>query len=173
MAHNNTFVINRELMQDNDCYGCGLENPHSMGIKLYDRDDGVEGLFGTFNAPEHATAFPNLVHPGAFFTSLVCLSVWTPYRLRSATKAVWFLVDTQLSFRKAAHLKQQHYLKSRFVDEGSQWQPISIAVEATDKVGDTLAKGVFQLHPFSPRDAMEIAGISELPAAWSKFLETK
>lgn len=173
MTANHSFVINRDLMPNNDCFGCGLENPQSMGIQLYDREDGVEGLKGTFTSPQHATAFPNLVHPGAFFTSLVCLSVWTPYRLRCQTKAVWFLTDSQLSFCKAAMLTEQHQLISHFAEEHDQWDPVTIGVQATDNSGDTLVIGEFQLHPFTPEQAMEIAGVSELPESWKTLLDSK
>lgn len=166
-------IINQQMMKNNDCFGCGLENPNSMGIKLYEREDGIEGLEGHFIAPEHATAFPNIVHPGAFFTSLVCLSVWTPYRLRSETKAVWFLIDSQLSFCKAAYLQDKHILKSSIVEEQGPWKPMTIKVEAIDKIGDLLISGEFTIHPFSPEQAMDIAGIDSLPESWHHFLSEK
>ncbi len=167
------FIINRDLMPGNDCYGCGLENPDSMGIKLTDRTDGVEGLQGRFKAPEYATAFPNIVHPGAFFTGMVCLSVWTAYRLRAETKAVWFLTDSRLSFRKAAMLREEHQLRSAFAQEGDAWDPLRIAIEALDHGGDVLIAGEFQIHPFPPELAMEIAGVDSLPENWQQFLHHK
>ena len=166
-------VINSDMMPENDCFGCGLDNPQSMGVKLYDRTDDVEGLYGEFTAPQHATAFPNIVHPGAFFTSMVCLSVWTPYRLRPETKAVWFLVDSQLSFCKAAKLKERHILKSSIAIETDQWDPLTIAVEAIDHEDDRLIFGEFKIHPFPPDQAMEIAGVTELPPSWQSFLQSK
>lgn len=170
MPKNKEFIINRDMMPGNDCFGCGLENPDSMGIKLFDRTDGTEGLEGIFKAPENATAFPNIVHPGAFFTGMVCLSVWTPYRLRPNTKAVWFLTDSKLSFCKAAKLQEEHLLLSSFIDEIDPWDPLSISVEAIDKDGDILISGEFKIHPFSAKDAMDIAGVSEVPANWKTFL---
>ena len=173
MPNNQDFIINREMMPDNDCFGCGLDNPDSMGVRLFDRKDGVEGLQGLFKAPKHATAFPNIVHPGAFFTGMVCLSVWTPYRLRNETKAVWFLTDSQLSFRKAAKLEDEHILRSKIVKENGQWDPLTISVEALDKQGDILITGEFTIHPFSPELAMDIAGVSEIPKNWQDFLDHK
>lgn len=173
MPKDTDLVLNRDLMPGNDCFGCGLENPDSMGVKLTDRTDGVEGLQGTFTAPEHATAFPNIVHPGAFFTSMVCLSVWTPYRLRPDTKAVWFLTDSKLSFCKAAMLKDEHQLRSSIVLETGQWDPLTIAVEALDQGGDVLITGAFTIHPFAPDLAMDIAGVDQLPESWQNFLEHK
>ena len=173
MSKNQEFIINRDMMPGNDCFGCGLENPDSMGVKLFDRTDGIEGLMGSFKAPEHATAFPNIVHPGAFFTGMVCLSVWTPYRLRSDTKAVWFLTDSKLSFCKAAMLHDEHQLRSSFVEEKGQWDPLTIGVEALDQGGDTLITGQFTIHPFPPELAMEIAGVTEIPESWQKFLDHK
>lgn len=167
------FIINRDLMPGNDCFGCGLENPDSMGVKLFDRTDGVEGLQGTFKAPKHATAFPNIVHPGAFFTGMVCLSVWTPYRLRPDTKAVWFLTDSKLSFCKAAMLHDEHQLRSSIALETGQWDSLTVAVEALDQVGDVLITGEFKIHPFAPDLAMEIAGVDEIPESWQKFLDHK
>ena len=173
MLNNQDFIINREMMPDNDCFGCGLDNPDSMGVRLYDREDGIEGLQGLFKAPEYATAFPNIVHPGAFFTGMVCLSVWTPYRLRTETKAVWFLTDSKLSFQKAAMLKDEHILRSSIVSEKGQWDPLTIGVEALDQQGDVLITGEFTIHPFSPELAMDIAGVSEIPENWQNFLNHK
>ncbi len=173
MSEQKDFIINRDLMPGNDCFGCGLENPDSMGVKLRDRTDGIEGLIGQFKAPEHALAFPNIVHPGAFFTSMVCLSVWTPYRLRKKTKAIWFLTDSQLAFRKAAMLKDQHSLRSHIIKETAQWQPLVIGVEALDNDGDILIEGEFTIHPFSPELAMEIAGVDKMPDNWQYFLDQK
>lgn len=167
------FIINRDLMPGNDCYGCGLENPDSMGVKLTDRTDGVEGLQGSFKAPEYATAFPNIVHPGAFFTGMVCLSVWTAYRLRAETQAVWFLTDSRLSFCKAAMLRDEHQLRSAIVREQDTWDPMGIAVEALDEVGDVLITGEFTIHPFAPELAMEIAGVDSIPENWQHFLNHK
>ncbi len=164
-------VINRDMMPGNDCFGCGLENPHSMGIQLRERSDGIEGLYSPFKAPAHALAFPNLVHPGAFFTALTCLSVWTPYRLRPEPKAVWFLTASQLNFHKAAQLGDEHLLRSRIVTEDGLWQPMRIGVEALDTVGDVLLSGEFSIHPFAPESAMQIAGVDTLPAAWAAFLQ--
>lgn len=166
------FIINQEMMPGNDCFGCGLENPESMGVKLYDRSDGTEGLQGIFRANKNATAFPNIVHPGAFFTTMVCLSVWTPYRLRQQTKAVWFLIDSQLSFHKAAKLRDEHTLYSFFADEKHQWDPVTIGVEALNKEQDVLISGQFKIHPFSPDLAMEIAGIDKMPHNWEQFLKS-
>jgi len=170
---NKDFIINRDMMPGNDCYGCGLENPDGMCVKLFDREDGIEGLQGTFKAPGYATAFPNIVHPGAFFTSMVCLSVWTPYRLRPDTKAVWFLTGSNLSFCKAAMLHDEHQLRSSFAQENEQWDPLKIAIEALDKHGDLLITGEFEIHPFPPEMAMEIAGVDKIPENWQNFLDHK
>ncbi len=173
MSTQHDFIINKDLMPGNDCFGCGLENPDSMGLKLVQRTDGVEGLEGTFKAPAHALAFPNIVHPGAFFTSLVCLSVWTPYYLRKQTKAVWFLTDSQLAFRKAAMLKDEQMVRSHIVKETAQWDPLTIGVEALDKTGDLLIEGEFIIHPFAPELAMEIAGVDKMPDNWQYMLDHK
>lgn len=56
------------------CYGCGQNNPNSLGIRTY--FDGEEGVCHFTPRPEH-TAFPGVVYGGLIASLIDCHSIGT------------------------------------------------------------------------------------------------
>ena len=87
-------IINKLLLDDNDCFGCGHANPHGYKIEVYEEEGVVDELFGHFDPPDHAIGFPGVTHGGAIYTVFDCIAAWVPTYFRKDVKAVWMAKES-------------------------------------------------------------------------------
>lgn len=67
-------ILNRDLLPNNQCFGCGLENPAGLRIEVI-RDPGSAVTLRAHFLPSPGVAgFPGITHGGAIYTALDCLS---------------------------------------------------------------------------------------------------
>src|SRR5262245_28072250 len=69
-------ILNRELLANNTCFGCGLENPTGLHIEIYHEPGSQGTLRARFTPTENMGGFPGVTHGGAIYTALDCLSTW-------------------------------------------------------------------------------------------------
>jgi hypothetical protein len=60
-----TLALNRDLLANNTCFGCGLENANSLQLEIRRDPASATQLVGRFMPAEHMAGFPNITHGGA------------------------------------------------------------------------------------------------------------
>src|SRR5262245_64921778 len=95
-------ILNRELLPDNTCFGCGHDNAHGLRIEV-GRDPASEAiLIGRFTPTAAMAGFPGMTHGGAIYTALDCLSTWVATLLGPHREAGWLLRSASATYHKPA-----------------------------------------------------------------------
>ena len=164
-------ILNRTILPDSDCFGCGLANANGLHVEITRDSDNRDRLLATLRPGDHMTGFPGITHGGIIYTAMDCLAAWVPRMLRSDTKAIWILRSASVKYHKAAKLGETLSLTGTIASEGKQWQPIEVHTEARNPAGDLLTEGTFKVVPLSAARFVEVAGIEEIPEAWREMIE--
>ena len=162
--------INKELLADNTCFGCGHENAAGLQIKVARDPYNSERLIGTFNPKDMHTGFPTIVHGGAIFTALDCISLWTPTVLKPEPEAIWITRSAEVIYKKPYAPGGTIYLESEIIEDTDDWKPVLVSSVAKDKSGGTYVKSKFKVLPITPQKFIEISGLNELPKNWGALL---
>lgn len=162
--------LNRELLADNTCFGCGHENP--LGLRIEVRRDPASGdrLEASFTPAEHMSGFPNITHGGAIFTALDCLSTWVATLLGPNRQAAWLLRSAQVTYHKPAATGAPLTLAGRIKSQAGPWEPVVVMTEARRSDGAVCVETEFKVVPLSHERFAEVAGLPELPPNWRAFL---
>jgi len=164
-------ILNREILPESDCYGCGLANPHGLHVEIVRDDEKNDQLRATLQPGEHTTGFPGITHGGVIYTAMDCLAAWVPRMLRSDIKAIWILRSATVKYHKAAKQGERLSFTGKIASEGKQWQPVEVRTEARNPAGELLTEGTFKVVPLTPDRFKEVAGIDEMPEQWRGMLE--
>ena len=164
-------ILNRAIMPESDCYGCGLANPHGLHVEIIQDSDKNDQLGATIQPGEHTTGFPGITHGGVIYTAMDCLAAWVPRILRSETKAIWILRSAKVKYHKAAKQGETLLLTGRIASEGKQWQPVQVHTEARNPAGELLTDGTFKVVPLNAERFKQVAGIEEIPENWRQMVE--
>jgi len=162
--------LNRELLADNTCFGCGLENPLGLRIEIHRDPDAAHTLRALFTPADHLAGFPNITHGGAIYTALDCLSTWVATLLGPNRGAAWLLRSAQVTYHKPAAIGSPLTLIGRIKEQGGPWEPLIVLTEARRSDGVVCVETEFKVVPLSRSRVAEVAGITELPANWKDFL---
>ncbi|MDH3638545.1 MAG: hotdog fold thioesterase [Gammaproteobacteria bacterium] len=165
-------IINHTRIQGNECFGCGVHNDHGLNSELAIDADQPDRLIGTFAPKEHMVGFPGITHGGAIYTALDCMGAWVPTLLKPDTKAIWILRSANVTYHRPAFQGQPLTLTGRIQQEGGDWEPVTVEVQALNADGGLLVSGEFKVTPLPADKFKKVAGISELPPNWKEFLET-
>ena len=84
-------VLNRALLPGNTCFGCGHHNAAGLHIDVVRDPEEAQVLRGRFEPTADMIGFPGIVHGGAIFTALDCLSTWVAIVLGPNREAAWVL----------------------------------------------------------------------------------
>jgi acyl-CoA thioesterase FadM len=161
---------NCDLLGDNTCYGCGLENPAGLHIEVF-RQPGAGGILQARFVPGRDMAgFPGLTHGGAIFTALDCLSTWVATVLGPNPGAAWVLRSAQTVYHAPAPLGEPLALVGWIKAQAGGWTPLTVGAEARRADGTLCVAAEFKVVPLSPGRLAEIAGIERLPENWRAFL---
>jgi len=163
-------VLNRERLRGNTCFGCGHDNPESLGLEIRRDPDDPERLLGRFRSAEHLVGFPGITHGGVLYSVMDCLAAWTPTVLRPATRAIWILRTATLTYRRPLRVGVEVRLAARIREEGGPWEAVVVEAEARDPERQLLADGGFKVVPLPPERFCEVAGIERLPDNWRELL---
>jgi Uncharacterized protein, possibly involved in aromatic compounds catabolism len=165
-------VLNRDLLPDNTCFGCGHENHAGLRIEVV-RDPASERILRGHLAPTEAmVGFPGLTHGGVIFTALDCLSTWVATLLGPNRGAGWILRSASVVYRKPAPAGQPLTLEGRIVEQGGSWEPLTVRTEARRADGALCVEADFKVVPLSHEKLAEVAGIDGIPDNWRVFLST-
>jgi len=165
-----TSVLNRDLLADNTCFGCGLENPHGLRIEIHrDSNDG-SFLRARFVPTDHMAGFPGITHGGAIYTAMDCLSTWVATLLGPNRGAAWLLRSATATYHRPAPTDQPITLIGRVKQRGGASDPLVVHIEARRADGALCVDAEFKVVPLTPDRLREVAGISRLPDNWAAFL---
>ncbi len=163
-------ILNRDLLADNTCFGCGLENPTGLRIEVF-RDPGADGtLRARFIPTRDMIGFPGITHGGVIYTALDCLSTWVSTVLGPNRGAAWVLRSATTVYHKPAPSGEPLTLVGWIRDQGGSWDPLTVRAEARRADGTLCVEGEFKVVPLSVERLREIAGIEQLPENWRVFL---
>lgn len=163
-------ILNRDLLQENVCFGCGHENPYGLKIEIKRDPEDDDCLVGIFNPKSHMIGFPGITHGGAIYTALDCMAFWTPTLLRSETKAFWILRSANIRYVRPAYEGKILLLSGCIEQEGDQWDSVMVRTEARDEKGKLLTEAKFEVVPLPLDKFKKVAGIEELPKNWRDFI---
>ena len=163
-------IINRDLLAENTCFGCGLENRAGLRIEVF-RDPGTDGtLRARFIPTGDMVGFPGITHGGAIYTALDCLSTWVSTLLGPNRRAAWVLRSANTVYHNPAPAGEPLSLVGWIENQAGSWDPLTVRAEARRADGALCVEGVFKVVPLSEDRLMEIAGIDHLPDNWRAFL---
>lgn len=163
--------LNRELLTNNTCFGCGLENPLGLGIEVHRAPGSEHTLQARFTPGDHMAGFPNITHGGVIYTALDCLSTWVATLLGPNRSAAWLLRSAQVTYRRPAATGAPLTLIGRIKEQGGPWEPVVVQTEARQGDGAVCVETEFKVVPLSHARFQEVAGIPEMPANWKAFLD--
>lgn len=164
-------IVNRALVPDNACFGCGLANPDGLHVEL--RRDGTRRhrLVGTLTPGERHGAYPGITHGGVVLTALGCLAGWLPAALRPEDRRVWLLRSaTNVTFHRPARTGQTLTLTGSIIAEGSADEPMTVRTEAEAADGQLVTEAQFTLIPVRPERFERMAGAAGLTPGWRELL---
>ena len=165
-----TSVLNRDLLADNACFGCGGENPRGLQIEIRREPGNDSILTARFLPTEQMGGFPGITHGGAVYTAMDCLSTWVAILLGPNRGAAWLLRSATVTYHKPAHTGQPITFVASVKKKGGAWDPLTVHVEARRQDELLCAEADFKVVPVAPDKLCEIAGITQLPENWAAFL---
>jgi acyl-coenzyme A thioesterase PaaI-like protein len=161
---------NRLVLPENDCFGCGQENAHGLGIRIFRDPKDPKRIVGEFAPRSDMTGFPGITHGGVLYTALDCMASWSGMALRNS-KALWVLRSATMKYHRPA-LQGRPLSLSATIEAGDDdpWKAIEVKAEARDSKGELLAEGAFKVIPLPPEKFKAMTGMKELPENWQRFL---
>jgi acyl-coenzyme A thioesterase PaaI-like protein len=163
-------VLNRELLPDNTCFGCGHHNHGGLRIEVV-RDAADKRVLRGHLAPTEVMAgFPGITHGGVIFTALDCLSTWVATLLGPNRTAGWILRSASVVYKKPAPAGQALTLAGRIQEQGGMWDPLTVRTEARRPDGAVCVEADFKVVPLSQDRLAELAGSEGIPENWRVFL---
>ena len=164
-------ILNRDLLPDNHCFGCGLLNPHGLRIEVAGPPPDDGRLRAKFHPTADMTGFPGITHGGAIYTALDCLSTWVASVLGPNPKAAWILRSGNVVYHRPARVGEALDLSGSIREQAGAWEPMTVATEARRSDGELCVTAEFKVVPLPPDKLKTIAGIEEIPANWRSFLD--
>ena len=163
-------LLNRTLLADNHCFGCGHANPHGLHIEVQRDPDDPQRLIGRFQPTPAMTGFPGITHGGVLYTAMDCLSTWVASVLGLNPGAAWVLRSANLTYHNPAPEGQALALSGWIKEQAGPWEPLLVQTETRRADGQVCVAAEFKVVPLKPQRLVKIAGIKALPENWARFL---
>ena len=157
------------VLPANNCFGCGQENTHGLGITIHRDPRDPKRILGKFVPRDHMIGFPGITHGGVLYTALDCMASWSGMVLRNS-RALWVLRSASMKYHRPA-LQGQPLSLSASIEAGGDdpWKAIEVKVEARDAKGELLTEGQFKCIPIPPEKFKAMTGMKELPEHWKQL----
>lgn len=163
-------MLNRDLLPDNTCFGCGHHNHAGLRIEIV-RDPGSDRILrGRFVPSKDRVGFPGITHGGVIYTALDCLSTWVATLLGPNRTAGWLLRSASAVYHKPAPLGAPLDLVGRIQEQGGAWDPMIVRTEAFRGDGALCVEVDFKVVPLSHDKLVAVAGVERIPDNWRIFL---
>lgn len=161
---------NRLVLPENECFGCGQENPLGLHISIFRDPKDAKRIVGEFAPRPDMIGFPGITHGGVLYTALDCMASWSGMVLRNS-KALWVLRSATMKYHRPA-LQGKPLSLSAAIEGGDDdpWKAVEVKVEARDSKGELLTEGIFKVIPVPPEKFKAMTGMKELPENWQQLL---
>ena len=163
-------LLNRELLPENSCFGCGHENHAGLRIEIYRDANREDALHARFTPTASMGGFPGITHGGAIFTALDCLSTWVSTLLGPNRRAAWILRSATTTYHKPAPIGEPLTLTGWIKAQAGEWEPVIVRAEARRADETLCVEAEFKVVPLSRERLTEVAGLDQLPPNWAAFL---
>ena len=163
-------LLNVELLDHNECFGCGHENPRGLHIQVHRGGPQSSQLRGAFYPDDSVCGFPGITHGGALFTAMDCMASWAARMMRQEN-AIWILRSANISFQRPALSQKPVTLLAELTEQGGEWKAVTVRVQAFDAEGALLTEGTFGEIPIPVARFLSITGAKELPENWQRFID--
>ena len=157
------------VLPENDCFGCGQENAHGLGLRIFRDPKDPKRIVGEFAPRPDMIGFPGITHGGVLYTALDCMASWSGMVLRNP-KALWVLRSATMKYHRPALQGQPLSLSAAIEGDDDPWKAIEVKAEARNSKGELLAEGSFKSIPVPPEKFKTMTGMKELPENWKRFL---
>lgn len=134
-------MTEQPLAEHGPCFVCGTENPHSLGVTWYARDDGT--IFTSLTFTEAQQGPPGYVHGGASAAVLdeaMGAAVW-----RAGFSAV--AVNLNVDFRRPVPLHEPVFVEARLSDRDGRAIPARGELRLADGTVAVVARGIYVEAP--------------------------
>lgn len=163
-------ILNRDLLPDNTCFGCGLHNPAGLRIEVRRDPIARDRLRARFTPAPTMAGFPGIVHGGAIYAALDCLSSWVATLLGPNRGAGWLLRSAATTYHNPAPAGEPLEMSGWIARQGGEWEPAWVRTEARRADGMVCVEAEFKVVPIAPERLVKLAGIDEMPANWQALL---
>ncbi len=163
------MTANQLTLPENECFGCGQENPHGLRISVFRDPKDSRRILATFAPKDYMIGFPGITHGGAVYTAMDCMATWSGMVLRNA-KALWVLRSATMKYHRPALQGRPLSLSATIEGDGDPWTAAEVRTEARNSKGELLAEGSFKVIPVPPEKFKAMTGMKELPENWTRFL---
>ncbi len=171
MTSSKNEVINKTILRNNNCFGCGHDNEHGLQIEVFRHDEHPDRLIGYFKPKAHMIGFPGITLGGVIYTALDCLACWSPTILKPEMKAAWILRSVEIKYLRPAHAASPLTLSAMIPKPTKAWKPLVVQTTVLNEEGILLVEGSFKVVPLAPAKLKKIAGIDQLPENWGSILD--
>jgi acyl-coenzyme A thioesterase PaaI-like protein len=163
-------VLNRDLLPDNRCFGCGHENHAGLRIEIVRDPERGDRLRGRLTPTADMEGFPGITHGGVIYTALDCLSTWVATLLGPNRSAGWLLRSASTVYHRPAAPGQPLTLHGWVGEQGGPNDPLIARTEARRGDGILCVEAEFKVVPLPPDKLARVAGLSAIPDNWKLFL---
>lgn len=162
-------ALNEQFLQGNTCFGCGLDNPDGLRIRVYGDVDSETSLTGAFDPRVTMGGFPQIVHGGLQFTALDCMAGWCCLMHAKRQPLMPLTKSASMRFLRPARLGMHLSLRARIVGErATPKDPLKIQSSIVDADGNTLSEADFE-YVLLPKERFKKAvGIDALPDSYRR-----
>lgn len=166
-------MLNRDLLPDNHCFGCGHENHAGLRIEVQRDPASEDRLRARFTPTEHMAGFPGITHGGAIYTALDCLSTWVATVLGPNRGAAWLLRSASAVYHRPAPPGEPLALTGWIHEQGGSDAPLTVRTEARRADDVLCVEADFKVVPLEPEKLVRVAGLTAMPDNWKFFLSGK
>lgn len=165
-------MLNLELLQGNTCFGCGHENPKGLRIEVFKDKDVPTRLLGSFKPTEEMAGFPGVVHGGAIFTVLDCLSTWVAMTAAGQAERIWLLQSAETTYHHPGKTSEKLMLSGEVVERPETGNSMIVYAEARGENGELVASARFREVSVTVERFLEITGQERLPENWASYVRS-
>jgi acyl-coenzyme A thioesterase PaaI-like protein len=163
-------IVNRDLLPHNTCFGCGHENATGLRIEVF--EPGTEQVLNArFTPSGQMVGFPGIVHGGAIYTALDCLSTWVATLLGPNRGAAWVLRSANVTYHNPGRAGEPLQLTGWVTMQTGRWDPLFVQTEARRPDDALCVEAEFKVVPLRTDKLLAIVGIDDLPDNWRQFLQ--
>ena len=164
-------MLNRELLPDNTCFGCGHDNHAGLRIHVVGDPGKDRELHGRLTPTSDHVGFPGITHGGVIYTALDCLSTWVATLLGPNRHAGWLLRSASTVYHRPALEAQPLELTGSIKEQGGSWDPMIVRCEARRTDGTLCVEAEFKVVPLPLEKLVKVAELERIPDNWRVFLE--